>query len=317
MQAISARANRRFGGRRAPSNRRSGRGGGGGKPRQPPFRPPPGAVTKDIDNAVQSWASRGADLCGVWTRRCAERYTGGDTLGLPAPSDDEPARRHPMRRIFKDGRIPSSLDVFPDLPAWSLGSCALVAVGDNLLRAKHGKAIDAHDTVIRYNAPVKAYAQHVGRRSTVVYWKVRNNEKQYGQEGDLGAKFVTFKDATKYHPIAGAKELKKGTFRGKPVLWPSDRGAEIWKTAYESYMRNVKGAPSKAASGGFKLACDVVGSGLCTRVSLYGFTSEGSGKYFDRSAMVKLAHFSGLEHFALRRMMEGLAEASPNVCIYD
>ena len=48
-----------------------------------------------------------------------------------------------------------------------------MAVGDNLLGAGRGAEIDAHDTVVRYNAPIKKYRRDVGAKSDVVYWKVR------------------------------------------------------------------------------------------------------------------------------------------------
>ena len=44
-----------------------------------------------------------------------------------------------------------------DLKPRMLGSCALVANGDNLLKGKRGEEIDAHDTIFRHNTPVKGY----------------------------------------------------------------------------------------------------------------------------------------------------------------
>jgi hypothetical protein len=43
-----------------------------------------------------------------------------------------------------------------------LGTCAVVATGDNLLQAPlRGGEIDAHDTVIRYNSPMKGFEHQV------------------------------------------------------------------------------------------------------------------------------------------------------------
>jgi len=44
---------------------------------------------------------------------------------------------------------------FPDLQPSAFGTCAVVAVGDTMLTSKRGAEIDAHDTVIRYNSPLK------------------------------------------------------------------------------------------------------------------------------------------------------------------
>ena len=47
------------------------------------------------------------------------------------------------------------LDLFPDLKPGDFGTCAVVAVGENVLHRRRGPEIDAHDTVFRYNSPIK------------------------------------------------------------------------------------------------------------------------------------------------------------------
>lgn len=42
------------------------------------------------------------------------------------------------------------------------------------------------------------------------------------------------------------------------------------------------------------------------------FTSQGSGKYFSRQALMKPAHIAGLEHWVFRE-----AQAAGMLCIYD
>ena len=44
-----------------------------------------------------------------------------------------------------------------DLKPRMLGSCALVANGDNLLRGNRGADIDEHDTIFRHNTPIKGF----------------------------------------------------------------------------------------------------------------------------------------------------------------
>eukprot|EP00959_Pyramimonas_sp_CCMP1952_P218436 4568649-Pyramimonas_sp.AAC.1 len=112
---------------------------------------------------------------------------------------------------------------FPEVLKGELGSCAVVAVADNMLGKKRGPEIDAHDTAIdrrapydgyacnadshahhplyggsnnasvyqvfRYNGPIKAYARDLGTKGDVYYWKMRRDEKQYGQEGQRANKF--------------------------------------------------------------------------------------------------------------------------------
>ena len=276
---------------RSARRKRAGGGGGGAKkssgPRQATFKQPAEPVVEAIDEVINKWSKldRDQQLCGIFTKQCAERYASGETLGLPTPPDSDPARRHPLKRIFKSGSIPdgATKTLFPDLEQGAFGSCAVVAVGDNLLRAKHGEDIDAHDTVIRYNAPMKKYASQVGRRSTLVYWKFRSGEKEYGQEGDLGTSYFTFKEPPKYFMAASPQEQAKLIYKGKHVLWPSMRGNELWMKAYATHAKYGGKGIRASASGGFKLASDIVSSGLCKRVSLYGYSSEGGAKYFNQN----------------------------------
>jgi hypothetical protein len=61
---------------------------------------------------------------------------------------------------------PDGEQFFPEVGRGELGACAVVAVADNLLGKKRGPEIDAHDTVIRYNGPMKAYTRDVGSKVT-------------------------------------------------------------------------------------------------------------------------------------------------------
>jgi len=59
-----------------------------------------------------------------------------------------------------------SRERLPSVPKGHWGSCAYVALGDNLLRSERGAEIDAHDVVMRLgHAPVKGYEKHVGSRT--------------------------------------------------------------------------------------------------------------------------------------------------------
>jgi hypothetical protein len=60
---------------------------------------------------------------------------------------------------------------FPHIPQGSLGSCAVVANSDNLLKGKRGAEIDAHDSVFRHNTPVVGYEEAVGTKTTITYVK--------------------------------------------------------------------------------------------------------------------------------------------------
>ena len=56
----------------------------------------------------------------------------------------------------------------PDLAEGSLGTCAIVANSDNLLKSQRGKEIDAHDTVFRHNTPTRGFEKNVGKKTGIV-----------------------------------------------------------------------------------------------------------------------------------------------------
>jgi|AntAceMinimDraft_11_1070367.scaffolds.fasta_scaffold28515_2 hypothetical protein len=59
----------------------------------------------------------------------------------------------------------------PALYKGSLGSCAFIGTGEQLLQGEFGPHIDAHDSVIRYNNPIKGYEKHVGTKTTLMWVK--------------------------------------------------------------------------------------------------------------------------------------------------
>jgi hypothetical protein len=121
-----------------------------------------------------------------------------------------------------------------------------------------------------------------------------------------------FKDETKLRMVASKKDLSENTFKGKPILWPSPRRNAVFEAAYYLYKKENKKISRGAASGGFKLAGDILASGLCTRVDLYGYSSEGAGKYFNLGKTMSSIHLMGLENFIYR-----VAQEQEMMCVYD
>mmetsp|Transcript_16289 Transcript_16289/g.51181 ORF Transcript_16289/g.51181 Transcript_16289/m.51181 type:complete len:234 (+) Transcript_16289:315-1016(+) len=233
-------------------------------------------------------------------------------MSLYEPKPTEPARKHPLLKNFKDGKLPGDFaKKFPDIKHGGLGTCAVVAVGDNVLGKGRGADIDAHDTVFRYNAPIKKFTKDVGARADIYYWKVRKDEKDYGVEGQKASRFYMFKEPAKFFLFGKSGEIKSNTYRGLPVVWTSGRSTPLGTSVYSGYKQEHR-LKTGTPAGGFKFALDVVSSGLCTRVDLYGYTSLGTGKYFARNKLMKTVHISGVEHWTYRVLQEaGLA------CVYD
>jgi len=306
--------------RRSSGGRKSS--GGSSKPlksrgQSQPFAPPSNEFVEVLRTNLRHW--RDAEELrdkrgGLWTYDCVKNYWPEDKIHMNITREITHPR-HPFLRLFVGNKVPPEekwKEYFADIKPFGLGTCAVVAVGSNLLKSNRGKEIDAHDTVIRYNSPMKKYEKSVGKKSDVIYWKIRGDEKEYGQEGQKAARYYMFKDETKLRMVASKKELGDNTFKGKPILWPSPRRNTVFEAAYFLYKKENKKISRGSASGGYKLAGDILASGLCSRVDLYGYSSEGAGKYFNLGKTMSSVHLMGLENFVYR-----VAQEEEMVCVYD
>lgn len=110
--------------------------------------------------------------CGTWTAECARNYLLHNNTAK-VPQAGSVGQRDPLLTVVKDGlekgmsALPADWEAtgfFPEAKQGALGTCAVVATGDNLMQSPlRGEEIDAHDTVIRYNSPMKGYEQGVRR----------------------------------------------------------------------------------------------------------------------------------------------------------
>lgn len=274
------------------------------KSRQPDFNPPDEALRNSVAATFRTWHAKtqNGTACGFWTKDCVLRHIAGEKLAAKGPGNF----------VAKGLKLedPEVIATFPDEQPGGLGSCAVVAVADNMLGKARGVEIDEHDTVFRYNGPMKAYARDVGTKGDVYYWKQRRDERQYGVEGQAANKYYMWKSAGKYWLFASKKEIAAMTFKGKQILWETGLHSEM--DAYGPYHRQKGTTEKHSPSGGYGLALTVIASGLCKRVDLYGFSSYGGGRYF-KNAVVNTVHSIGLEHWVYRvAMEEGLG-----VCVYD
>ncbi|KAK3281420.1 hypothetical protein CYMTET_10794 [Cymbomonas tetramitiformis] len=167
----------------------------------------------------------------------------------------------------------------------SWGSCAFLGVGDMLLKDQYGADIDSHDTVVRYNAPIKGYEAHVGTKTTLMWVK---------------DKYKTTVKPTKGYIVASRKSYPNTYVpRTSELRVFRDNIYKLWFLA-----RNI---PEGKAAAGFARAVGLVKSGLCTSVSLYGMSTaagRGSGKYFDKKAIVTKGHTIDWDGWLLKAMMD-------------
>lgn len=121
----------------------------------------------------------------------------------------------------------------PDIPEGSLGTCAIVANSDNLLKAQRGKEIDAHDTVFRHNTPTRGFEKNVGKKTAVVI--VKSNYKSGG--GGAGkAQGSGAKPSIAYMLLKNVEQLPKSLkVDGKPALLRAGGAHPIARLRRELY----------------------------------------------------------------------------------
>ena len=179
----------------------------------------------------------------------------------------------------------------PGLGLGSLGSCAFVATGDSVLQAEYGPAIDAHDSVIRYNTPIKGFEKHVGKKATLLWTK-----DKYQSEAKPTLGYFT----TKMKLPKGAKVYDSHVYRNTRLL----RGVRNHLVNYWLQQRGIKDGKPAA---GLMRAMMLVKSGLCTSVDLYGFSTRPGyrgGKYFAKSAIVTKGHTIDFDGWVLSAMVD-------------
>eukprot|EP00899_Mesostigma_viride_P000849 jgi/Mesvir1/10765/Mv13831-RA.1 len=239
----------------------------------------------------------------------------------------------------------------------SLGTCALVGLGANLLGRRRGRDIDAHDTVIRFGgAPIQGYEADVGRRTSVAYVReVPNMRKEERTEGGPKRVYVPGSDvwgsqvalpelmyvSEGLHDVGLKKHVDVDEHRGK-AYWPiTALSMEGGLRAVNVYHRlaglvtmvadELKGADREGVreairdrmlkpTSGMKLIFTLVHSRLCTRLDLYGFSRDGTGHYFEGLSHARRDARSAMhfKHVAgLEYYVYKVAMENGILCLYD
>jgi hypothetical protein len=198
----------------------------------------------------------------------------------------------------------------PSITDGSLGSCAIVANSDNLLKGNRGEEIDMHDTVFRHNTPMKGFQKAVGTKTTFTIVK-SNYAGGGGGAGKAQGKGDSKPDLA-YMLLKNIDLVPKSLLvEGRKVLLRSGGAHPIARLRRELYQ--LSGTPSKMhPTGGWARPLNVLASKLCERVDVYGFSGNNrGGKYFAKNLEVRPAHNMPFEHWSLRYL-----QSKGKLCVY-
>uniref|UniRef100_A0A061RAS9 Alpha--sialyltransferase st3gal i-r2 n=1 Tax=Tetraselmis sp. GSL018 TaxID=582737 RepID=A0A061RAS9_9CHLO len=259
---------------------------------------------------LKAWKAEPA--CSFWTRACARRSQ-KEIRNLPFQQGPE--------ELFPGRVMPTNgTRLFPALQPGELGTCALVGAGSNLSGRKRGWEIDQHDNVFRFaDSLIEGYEADVGSKATVLVVKAgKSSDKstRWNLRQMRNATMYSFERLRDWKNLASQQDEEDFRFVGREMLWPTPLTTKVTARFYSIYLSNSasKSQPQKhVPTSGFSYALAVIASGLCTRVDMYGFSSTGSGRYFQPDTPLSSAHIAGLEQWVYR-----LAMLEPmHVCVYD
>ena len=189
----------------------------------------------------------------------------------------------------------------------SFGTCALVGNGPSLIGASAGEEIDAHDTIFRFTYPSELKKLDEGERMDVLVKRTcdfgiseyNKNNKLVGASGSdkFGYEAVDMERENKLKAYLTSQKFCKrarhewkraaSPFRhtnGVPILYwdclntqmstcPFFRAHDLYRNCGRSHPHS----PGKGSSG-WNVGTFLIQSSLCTKLSLYGFSSTGVAK---------------------------------------
>ncbi|CAL6379829.1 unnamed protein product [Bathycoccus prasinos] len=190
----------------------------------------------------------------------------------------------------------------PSITEGALGSCAIVANSDNLLKGNRGAEIDMHDTVFRHNTPMKGFAKAIGTKTTFTI--VKSNYAGGGGGAGKAQGKGDSKPELAYMLLKNIDLVPKSLkVEGRKVFLRMGGAHPIARLRRELYQ--LSGTPSKMhPTGGWARPLNLLASRLCERIDVYGFSGNNrGGKYFARKLEVRPAHNMPFEHWTMRYLM--------------
>jgi len=206
----------------------------------------------------------------------------------------------------------------PDIEKGGWGSCAFVGLADTLLTGKQGFEIDNHDVVIRLGElPKKNYEVYVGTRTDVIWIRRSAKMAPRGTVSDEHKKrrlYIGHNNGNTDVPVLEifAHRIRKNRTYGK---YSKDNAspAQLLYERFEDIKWSKSTTKKRNPSSGFKDALLLISSRFCSRLDLYGFSTNCGGAYYNVGHVMQLTHNCELESWFLHYIMQQYPELG--VCV--
>jgi len=229
-----------------------------------------------------------------------------------------------LKQLFEQNEILNDCSKYPELLSGGLGTCAFVAQGSSLLRVPWGEEIDLHSTVIRFgHMPLRGFESFTGRKTDALFGRGSIQTKYAGDYSEV--RYLFNADRSGHQFARREKALIQiqgfGGFKQMPQEADLKNGLRfcagddrIPLLLYHFMTTPIAGKP-RGPSSGFTSALQIILSGLCEKVDIYGLSPNCGGYYHDRKITMKLHHSCELESWVLHYIMRNYYE-SFHTCVH-
>lgn len=201
------------------------------------------------------------------------------------------------------------------------GSCAIVASGSNLLKTERGTQIDSLDTVIRVgHMPIRGWENIVGSRTDILIGR-GTIQAQYAQNY-ASLKYIIGSDWSESASKMNIARLKLidsiNFFPNSSVIdkMKLNLGSPLLAPTLYRVMTSPIGKKKRGASTGFIHSLRIIFSRLCSKVHIFGMSSECGGYYHNQAKRMKLHHSCELESWSFHYLMRN-HHKSAHTCIWN
>jgi len=212
----------------------------------------------------------------------------------------------------------------PEISFKSWGNCAFVAQGTSLRRVARGHEIDQSDTVIRLgHMPLKGWQRYTGRRTDVIIGRGSIQTRYAGDYARVkiligsdkaSNSYTNRTDSLKRISILNAvtrMPQKISLGNGKSLLIGSS-ASQLPGLLYDIMTEPIN-HKKRGPTTGFRHILNILLSGFCKTLHVYGTTPNCGGYYHQTDYLMKVHHSCELESWALHYIMRS---SKTELCVW-